>query len=106
MSKSGGRTQQGFHKRLCKQAWESERQGIRKYYNIYSLVDWAVPFDSGKLTEASDRTLVYTKVGHYGIIALPQTWWWINSKLDPVFGVTSEVICDVGTDLEPATFFS
>lgn len=88
MSASGGKSVSGFCAKLCDQALESEQKGIRNYYSIYSETDFAVPFKSGKLTENSDRIFAYNNVGHYGIIALPTTWYWVASKLDNIYSET------------------
>lgn len=58
---------------------------IRNYYNVYSKADWAVSYETGKLTENPERVLAYNFVGHYGLIALPTTWNWVTSILDKIY---------------------
>lgn len=86
MSISGGKSvHKGFAQNLSQQAWDSEAKGIRNYYSIHSLADWAVPFESGMLTKIPDRVFTYNYLGHYGPIADPRTWIWVNSHMDTIY---------------------
>lgn len=86
MSLSGGTDENPtFRKDLVAQARESERKGIRKYYNIWSTTDYAVPLSSGKLTLAPGRQREFTYLGHYGLVAAPMVWKQAVAWLDQIY---------------------
>jgi len=83
MSVSGGTFDEPeFRQNLVQKALESERQGVRKYYNIWSTTDYAVPCDSGCLTKENKRQRSFTYLGHYGIVIWPSVWLQVRSWLD------------------------
>lgn len=75
MSVSGGTPEDPhFRVNLVKQALNSEKKEIRKYYNIWSRTDIAVPKNNGCLTESPERQCVIDWSGHVRIVAISETW--------------------------------
>lgn len=85
MSISGGpETDPKFRQKLVAKALQSEREGKRKYYNIWSSTDYAVPNRCGNLTEDPRRQREFSYLGHYALIAWPSVWFQVRSWLDAV----------------------
>lgn len=85
MSLSGGTDADPlFRQTLVAQALDSERRGARKYYNIFSTTDYAVPGMHGGLTEDPRRQRKFNFLGHYGSVVWPTVWLQIRSWLRPV----------------------
>lgn len=86
MSLSGGtETDPQFRQTLVAKALESERKGMRKYYNIWSSTDYAVPFAQGSLTEDPRRQRSFSYLGHYGLAVWPSVWLKTRSWLDAIY---------------------
>lgn len=74
-----------FRQRLVAKARESEVRGVRRYYNIWSTTDYAVPSACGCLTLDIRRQRSFSYLGHYGIIAAPCVWRQARSWLDIIY---------------------
>lgn len=86
MSKKGGTKQDPeFRERLVRQALDSEKKGIRKYFNIWSSADVAVPGIRGRLTENPNRQHSFNSSGHIRLVAKRQTWMQVRNWLDPIY---------------------
>lgn len=86
MSVSGGTdTDPTFRQSLVAKALRSERKGLRKYYNIWSTTDYAVPGAHGNLTEDPRRQRSFSYLGHYALVAWPSTWLQIRSWLNDIY---------------------
>jgi pimeloyl-ACP methyl ester carboxylesterase len=86
MSLTGGTDEDpGFRQRLVAQALRSERSGIRKYYNICSTTDYAVPRRQGILTENPSRQRVFNFLGHYALVAWPSVWFQMRTWLNQIY---------------------
>lgn len=86
MSVSGGNhTDPNFRQTLVAKALDSEKKGIRKYYNIWSTTDYAVPGVYGSLTEDSSRQRSFNYLGHYALVAWPSVWLQIRSWLNKIY---------------------
>jgi len=74
-----------FRATLVKQALESERRGIRKYYSIWSTTDFAVPCEQGCLTEDSRRQKSYNFLGHNSQMVWKNLWQQKTCWLDKIY---------------------
>ncbi len=84
MSVTGGTDKNPtFRKDLIEDVLRSERNGKRKYYNIYSTTDYAVPNRSGKITEDPRRQRSFSYLGHCALVIFP--WRQIRSWLDEAY---------------------
>lgn len=87
MSVSGGTKDDPlFRQTLVNKALQSERNGKRKYYNIWSSTDYAVPGRHGNLTEDPRRQRSFSYLGHYALVASPQVWIQARLWLDEIYG--------------------
>lgn len=86
MSVSGGTAEDpNFRQTLVTKALNSERKGIRKYYNIWSTTDYAVPSAHGSLTEDPRRQRSFSYLGHYALVAWPSVWLQTCSWLNEIY---------------------
>ncbi len=86
MSVSGGtNTEPNFRQPLVAKALTSERKGVRKYYNIWSTTDYAVPGTHGCLTEDPRRQRSFNYLGHYALVAWPSVWVQTCSWLNEIY---------------------
>ncbi len=86
MSVSGGtNTDPNFRQTLVAKALDSERKGVRKYYNIWSTTDYAVPGAHGNLTEDPRRQRSFSYLGHYGLAVWPSVWLQTRSWLNEIY---------------------
>ncbi len=74
-----------FRKNLVEKALTSERLHQRKYYDILSTTDYAVPHRSGSLTENPGRQSFYSTLGHIAIVAVPSVWQKVNVWLEEIY---------------------
>lgn len=74
-----------FRQDLITRCIDSEKQGIRKYYSIWSIGDFVVPDFNGRLNELSDRTASFDHLGHYAIVVWPGVWAKINDWLREIY---------------------
>jgi pimeloyl-ACP methyl ester carboxylesterase len=84
MSISGGTEDfPKFRESLVNEALKSEQECQRKYYNICSTTDWAVPGQQGLLTNNPMRQRSFNYLGHYALVAYPPVWLqirlWLNA---------------------------
>lgn len=87
MSVKGGGTftTPRFRQDLVAQALDSERQGTRKYYNIWSTTDYAVPTWHGNLTEDPRRQRSFSYLNHCVLVAWPSVWTQTRSWLNQIY---------------------
>lgn len=85
MSVAGGGGDPDFRKRLVEKAQASEQAGLRKYYNVLSTTDYAVPGYSGLLSADPRRQRVFNHLGHYGLVVWPSVWMQVRSWLDEIY---------------------
>ncbi len=86
MSVSGGTyADPNFRQNLVAKALDSERKGVRKYYNIWSTTDYAVPGAQGNLTEDPRRQRSFSYLGHYALVAWPSVWLKTCSWLNEIY---------------------
>lgn len=91
MSISGGtHAYPNFRQTLVAKALESERRGVRKYYNIWSTTDYAVPGSQGNLTEDPRRQRSFSYLGHYALVAWPSVWLQTRSWLNEIYASEKE----------------
>jgi pimeloyl-ACP methyl ester carboxylesterase len=90
MSVSGGtNTVPNFRQTLVSKALASEREGVRKYYNIWSTTDYAVPGARGNLTEDPRRQRSFSYLGHHALVAWPNVWLQARSWLNEIYASES-----------------
>jgi hypothetical protein len=86
MSVCGGTsTDPNFRQKLVTKALDSERRGVRKYYNIWSTTDYAVPGTHGSLTEDPRRQRSFSYLGHYALVVWPSVWLQTRSWLNEIY---------------------
>ncbi len=104
MSLSGGtETDPKFRQNLVAKALNSERKGVRKYYNIWSTTDYAVPGAHGRVTEDPRRQRSFSYLGHYALVAWPSVWLQTRAWLNEIYATESAAAtAPVGLACQPA----
>jgi hypothetical protein len=79
MSVNGGTNiEPNFRQSLVIKALNSKRQGIRKYYNIWSTTDYAVPGFHRRLSKDLTKQRVFKYLCHYGLVVWLNILYWLD----------------------------